>query len=63
MSKHHLHLWQLKHLRQLLQAETAVIAAVGEEVCLQATFLRGKAAGSVSIDWQFASAKTSVMSL
>ncbi len=34
MSKHYLHLWQLKHLRQLLEAETAVVAAIGEEVCL-----------------------------
>ncbi len=52
MFKHYLHLWKLKHLRQLLEAETAVVAAVGEEVRLQATFLQAKAAGTVSIDWQ-----------
>ena len=34
ISKRYLHLWKLKHLRQLLEAETAVVAAIGEEVCL-----------------------------
>ena len=52
MSKHYLHLGKLKHLRKLLEAETAVVAAVGEEVGLQATLLQGKTAGTVSIDWQ-----------
>ena len=41
LSKHYLHLGKLKHLRQLLQAETAVVAAIGEEVSLQATLLQG----------------------
>ena len=63
MSKHYLHLGKLKHLRQLLEAETAVVAAVGEEVCLQATFLQGRGADTVSVDRYIASAETSVMTL
>ena len=37
---HYLHLWELKHLRQLLQTEAAVVAAIGEQVGLQPTLLQ-----------------------